>query len=103
MINIGLEGVFKEKSLDTEPEDFTTLGQGFRDLVLGCPKIIIETIDDNYTNIYYRVHLKSGTYKVNLDPPPRAKRTAKDLESISYEVNDWYFTFAVDLGEHSLH
>lgn len=98
MINLGLENLFLEK-YENKPLTIQTLGNGFRSLVLGPPKIIIETLDDNQTNIYYRIHLKSGNFQTAVDGPNGQVPERGELSKIRYEVNDWYFTFGVDLGE----
>ncbi len=102
MINLGLENLYKEKGFEDpakKPYQIKTLGHGFSNLRLGPPKIIIETLDDNHTNILYRVHLKSGVFATAVDGPGGAPPEESDLASVRYVVNDWYFTFQVDLGK----
>ena len=104
MINLGLDNLFKEKGFENPnrpAKNFKASGSGFSNLVLGSPRIIIETLDDNHTNVYCRIHLKSGTFKANIDGPEGADPGPEDLAMASYVVNDWYFAFGVDLGTHS--
>lgn len=104
MINSGLENLFIEQGFTDptkrKPKNYQTLRQGFQNLVLGTPTIIIETLDDNHTNIFYRVHLKSGIFQSQVDPPEGQEFKETDVAAVKYVVNDWYFTFMVDLGQY---
>lgn len=104
MINLGLENLFKEKGFEDptrKPMNVKVQGNGFQNLVLGPPRIIIETLDDNHTNIFYRIHLRSGLFKTAVDSLDGENPQSAELASVSYVVNDWYFTFMVDLGRFS--
>jgi len=106
MINLGLENLFREKDFEDpkrKPMNIKTLGNGFQNLVLGPPRIIIETLDDNHTNIFYRIHLRSGLFKTAVDGPNGEGPQSADLASVSYVVNHWYSTFIVDLGKISFY
>lgn len=107
MMNTGLENLFDGTNFaDDNTQDYTTAGQGFRDLVLGPPQVIFETLNDNHTDLYYRMHLKSGTFSCTMDKPKVKDANGKvlpplptDIAEIYYTVNDWYYTFRVDLGK----
>lgn len=106
MINVGLENLYKAKGFEDpkkKPYQIKTLGNGFSNLKLGPPSIIIETLDDNHTNVFYRVHMKSGNFVTALDGPDGATPGESDLASVSYVVNDWYFAFPVDLSKRSVY
>ncbi|KAL9106678.1 MAG: hypothetical protein Q9227_008330 [Pyrenula ochraceoflavens] len=98
MINQGLENLFIKKAT-TIAKNYLTLGNGFKNMVFGSPKIIIETLDDNHTNIFYRIHLKSGNYATAVDGPNGTTPQGTELARINYVINDWYFTFMVDLAQ----
>jgi hypothetical protein len=110
MMNMGLKNLFVEKGFTDptkrKPMNVTTLGQGFKQLVLGPPQIIIETLDDNHTNLFYRMHLKSGKFHSQIDKRKdqngdEIEPSPTDVQVVDYTINDWYYSFRVDLGKDS--
>jgi hypothetical protein len=95
MINLGIENLFRQKGFE-KPDSVHTIeafGMGFKNVKFGSPRIIIVTSNENKTKVMYRMHLKSGWFHSRTNSADE-----DDQSSVSYKVNDWYFTFHVDLG-----
>lgn len=75
MINNGLQDMFTINLVNkTKNAPFPTFGPGsfcFRDIKLGCPRIVVQYSEEDKYHVLYQIRITSGTFVVSFATHPK--------------------------------